>query len=549
MQYPRFYDILRLFFALISSANAQDAIFAYAYNAEGKEVTLDSKSSDVFGNKYLTVQTVLNNLIEAKGTLNMPSPKLVMSNGEQKPAWIDLNSATVNIEEKAYDVCRSMGKDSLAALAVLMAHELTHYYEKHDWQNHFIHHYGSNLKEHDETAWNDQLQLELQADQLGGFLANMAGYNTSGVLETLMQKLYQAYKLDVNANTSYPSLDERIQIALEGESQLNKMNQAFEMSTYLTVVGEYELAFQYLDFVMIKSKFQSRELHNNRGILLALSALSHFNESEMPFVIPLELDLNSRLARRGFDKTVRNNYLSKAKESLVSAIALDENYWPAYVNLASVYILQGDYFEATYQCQKIIKKADKQLHSEQIAHAYINLAIIDFLEDKNEEAKMNFEKAKAFDKNGLSDYNLSILNKTKKTSKINSIVTNVSSDSILLKQYFSRILRGEIEAESHLQMSEKLAFYLTHEGGSKVYINLNDWGDEGYQLFQKTEKIEGDNFMFELGESRKNLEKKLNEPVYSLASSNGIVAYYKHANLLVEYKNNLVQKFIISFKG
>ena len=543
------YYILCLFLLTVGYLDAQEAIFAYAYNAEGKSVTFDSESSSTFGYKYQTVQAVLNDLIEAKGTRHMPSPKLKMNNGEQKPAWIDLNSATVNIEEKAYKVCRSIGKDSLAALAVLMAHELTHYYEKHDWQDHFIHHYGSNLKEQNEAVWNDQLQLELQADQLGGFLANMAGYNTSGVLETLMKKLYEAYNLDIEANTSYPSLDERIKIALEGENQLEKMNQAFEMSTYLTLVGEYELAFQYLDFIMIKSKFQSRELHNNRGVLLALSALSHFSETEMPFVIPLELELNSRLARRGFDKTVRNDYLKKAKEALTSTVALDENYWPAYVNLASVYILEGDYFEASYQCQKIIKKADKKLDSEQIAHAYINLAIIDYLEGNADDAKANFERANSFDNYGLSNYNLSILNKTKKVLSNNLDHIIVRSDSVMLKQYFSRIMRGEVEASSHLQLSEKLAFYLTQEGQSQVYINLNDWGDDGYHLFQATERINIDNTEFEIGVEKLELEDKLGDPIYSLASPNGIISYYKEANLLVEYSGGISQKFIINFKG
>jgi hypothetical protein len=549
MQKLRDYYILCLLLLSVGCLVAQEAIFAYAYNAEGKSVTLDSESTNTFGQKYLTVQSVLNDLIEAKGTRNMPSPKLKMNNGEQKPAWIDLNSATVNIEEKAYDICRSMGRDSLAALAVLMAHELTHYYEKHDWQDHFIHHYGSNLKEQNEAVWNDQLQLELQADQLGGFLANMAGYNTSGVLETLMRKLYEAYNLEVEADTSYPSLNERIQIALEGESQLEKMNQAFEMSTYLTLVGEYELAFQYLDFIMIKSKFQSRELHNNRGVLLALSALSHFSETEMPFVIPLELELNSRLARRGFDKTVRNDYLEKAKEALVSTIALDENYWPAYVNLASVYILEADYFEASYQCQKIIKKADMKLDSEQIAHAYINLAIIEYLEGNIDGAKANFELANSFDNYGLSTYNLSILNKTKNDLSTNSKDIIVTSDSVLLKQYFSRIMRGEVEASSHLQLSENLAFYLTQEGQSNIYVSLNDWGDDGYQLFQATERINVDNTEFEVGIDKSDLEEKLGEPIYSLSSPNGIMSYYKDANLLIEYYDGISQKFIITFKG
>ena len=110
-------------------------------------------------------------------------------------------------------------------------------------------------------------------------------------------------------------------------------------------------------------------------------------------------------------------------------------------------------------------------------------------------------------------------------------------------------MRGEIEASSHLQLSENLAFYLTHEGQSHMYVNLNDWGDDGYNLFQATEKINVGNTQFIIGVDKLELEKKFGDPIYSMASPNGIMSYYKHANLLIEYNDGIAQKFIITFKG
>jgi len=86
---------------------------------------------------YQTAKKVFDQLVQARGDFQMRPPKFIMSDAERQVAIARPRKAEITLELKAYEVCRSMGKDSLNALAVLLSHELIHYYEKHDWTNHF----------------------------------------------------------------------------------------------------------------------------------------------------------------------------------------------------------------------------------------------------------------------------------------------------------------------------------------------------------------------------------------------------------------------------
>ena len=107
---------------------------------------------------------------------------LVLNKKDGYIASFNPDKIQVVLDEKAYDICVSFGKDSLNALAALLAHELIHYYEKHDWSRHFAMN-NENL----ETArqlerMGDGLKQETEADNLGGFMAFSVGYNTYGIM-------------------------------------------------------------------------------------------------------------------------------------------------------------------------------------------------------------------------------------------------------------------------------------------------------------------------------------------------------------------------------
>ncbi len=530
--------------------NAQDGVFAYAYNPGGVAVTLDSENSEFFKNKVQSTRNVLNDLIEARGAFNIPPPKLIMTNSEQKPAWVDLRKGEIVIEEKAFDLCMSMGQDSLSALAALLGHELVHYYENHDWTDHFLKYYGKESDDGLDHNWEDHLRLEMEADQLGGFLCIMAGYHSLGVLQELLPKIYESYQLDKTSNQSYPSLQERVKIAELSEKRVKEMNHIFMMSNFLTVAGEYEMANQYLDYLLVRSKFQSRELFNNKGVLMALSALSYFSETEMPFIIPLELDVDSRLSRKFTDKTERNKYLELAEKALRTAINLDKEYIQAYVNLASVHILQDNYFDAEYLCQKVLRMADAHQNAVELAHAHINLGIIEFLNDNPSGAENSFKKAMEIDLVPLASHNINVLNGIGSGDKNAKTVASLRMDNVSLDQLFSRIMRDEERADLHINLEENSDYFQIVKNQSKIHVHFNNFGEEGYYFFQEGNRCDFNDAIIEKGKRQEELVDILGKPSHSIPTPNGRICAYLDGGLQILYdQNNLVDLIVVKKSG
>ena len=548
----RHLSLLALVIAFSSSLVGQESIFAFGFNPDGKKVDIDeAESSNVI--EYHSSKAVLDQLVSAKGDRAKLHPKIKIVYSEQKPAWIDVNKATIYLEKKAFDVCRSFGADSLNALALLLSHELTHYYENHDWHDNFMHFYNEedfHSEEDVNTGASRARMMELQADQLGGFLANMAGYNSSNISSQLVTKIYESYGLDQShKNIHYPSLAERVAIAEESEKQLDKMNQAFIMSKYLTIVGEYNLANEYLDYVMVRSKFQSRELYNNKGLLMCLSASQSFSKEEMPFYLPFVVDEESRLTRRS-NETIRSSYLKEAESAFRNAIQLDENYLGSYLNLSSVYLLQNNFFDAEYYCQKIFRGADKVQHKRIVAGAYVNLGIIEYLKGNSKEAKQHFDQSKQLFENGLGQKNLNILEG--KEDKIISTknVVEVSMEDVNLKVLLSSILQGEEESTCDIEVSKENMYYKINKEKSQVHINLEDWGDEGHHFFQEGLTVKVNGRYLNKGDSKQELQSILGETDLRISGLKKDYYCYKDYSLIVELNDSdLVESLVLYYIG
>lgn len=112
------------------SVNAQEFAFAPdGANSPGIE--------RVTGYKLSVAQKVFDDLLRARGDFRLQKPTLIVNRKEGDVASFIPDKVQIILDEKAYDVCVSFGKDSLNALAALLAHELIHYYENHDWNRHF----------------------------------------------------------------------------------------------------------------------------------------------------------------------------------------------------------------------------------------------------------------------------------------------------------------------------------------------------------------------------------------------------------------------------
>lgn len=376
-------------FALLLSTGAagQEHAFAFALNEAGRASLKPAAQY-----KYDIAKKVFDDLLLARGDLRQQPPALIMTDGSQFIAWMDPDAVHIGIEELAYDVCRSFGADSLNALAVLMAHELTHYYEKHDWSRNFAHgNKGLAAAEHVHNL-DEGLKQEIQADHIGGFLAFSAGYNSYNLMPELLPALYKAYGLPEELR-GYPSLPERIQLSLNAMKQLRELQTVFETAGFLVMLGRYESAATY--YQRILEDYQSREVYNNAGVNYALAALSYFSKSEMPYVLPLELDQNSRLhnLKTAQAERVRQRQalLGRAQQQFDRVLSLDPNYALGYLNKASVHALAGEWEDAEFWCRK-----GKRLNDEAHTADFIMLeGIIAAMQADKDKAQQLFEVAKA----------------------------------------------------------------------------------------------------------------------------------------------------------
>lgn len=357
--------ICSLLLIVLIALDAEAQAFAFAPSRDGKEGV-----EYVRGYKLAVAQKVFDDLLRARGDFRMQKPTLVINKKEGNIASFSPDLVQVILDEKAYDVCATFGKDSLNALASLLAHELIHYYEKHDWSRNFV-----RENEDLETSRNlEKLQegkkQETQADHIGGFLAFSVGYNTYGIMPEFLKKVYKAYDLPDDL-PGYPSLKDRLSMVEGAMASLQELQIVFETATFLTILGNYADAATYQ--ARILKTYQSREIYNNAGVNAALAGLALFDPYEMPFVLPLELDPKSRLVslkNNDLDKAARRDVLLRmALEQFERAVLLDENYAPAYLNKACALALLGEWEDADYA----IRKGKKKSPGPQIASDFLVL--------------------------------------------------------------------------------------------------------------------------------------------------------------------------------
>ncbi|MDQ1089778.1 hypothetical protein [Siphonobacter sp. SORGH_AS_1065] len=291
----------------------------------------------------------------------------------------------VIIAESLYDLCQQFGKQSSAALAGVLAHELAHY--KSDTPSGFA------------GQANAVKQEEIKADQLGFRMAYQAGYDSFQIAPALFKKIYQTYQLPHTSNL-YPSYNERLSSIAAQAHLIKKEAEWFELATIFYLLQHYQVAQTYL--IALQQNFASAEVRNNLGLCFLRQA--HFNPQITEFALPFEWDARNRLLnatiREEWETEASKPLLTKAQLQFESALRLDPNYVPAHINLACVHFLLGYPELAIRQInhlQTIRKKIPPQAALirgiSQVKLGHIKEAAIDFEQVKKEnsyESKMNF---------------------------------------------------------------------------------------------------------------------------------------------------------------
>jgi tetratricopeptide (TPR) repeat protein len=463
-----------LAFLLTGPGRAQEVqrVFAFVSYDQGK-----AASGQVSPAKYQTARRVFDRLVQARGDFRQPAPVLVMETGERYVAWMDPGKGLIGLEEKAFDLCMAMGADSIAALAALLAHEMVHYYEKHDWNRHFALH-----NQELETAralghMEEGLKQEAQADYLGGFLAATAGYPVHGLMPGLLPRIYAGYGLPAELR-GYPSLEERVTMSANAMKRLRELQVAFETAGFLTLTGRYEAAAGYYRYLL--QDFPSREIAGNAGVNLLLAATQLFPPGEFPYVLPVEWDAQSRLTgSRSVDaarEEKRRALLTQALDHFDRAMLLDPDYSPAYLNKACAHVLLGQEEDAAFWLRKGKKATTRHNPAD-----YLTMeGLLAVLEGDFPEAERKWSRA-------ISDAarrNLAILRKEIIAPVNTAPPTGVERiGSLNLEQYLRNpVLDVELELEKGIFTGEKRYPH------SKVLVHYADNGRR-FGVFQSCEGI------------------------------------------------------------
>lgn len=408
---------------------------------------------------------IYDRLVSARGDARYPVPILTLGTSEQNGAIMYYSVPEIMLEEKAYDVCASFGPDMDAALATVLGHELTHYYEKHGWRRGFVADYRDLQIKMKLDSLQEKVGYETQADYIGGFLAYTAGYGSFDKGPLLIQAIYDAYGLKDSLMHGYPAREDRKELSRRTAQKIKDLIEVFDMANLLTVVDLYAEARQYYNYVL--KEYQSREIYNNLGVLGVLEARGKFKENEFKYHLPIELDLESSSAKgEPEEKADREKLLAEALRNFNSAISLDPNYALAYLNKACAYALLGDYARAQFYAEvEAIQCAAKHGPSETASDAKVLLGILAAVQRDTLNAQKIFE-AEKFNKNALAETNLKILLRQENEHKRSSDKPE-SIDDIDLDAY--KDVAGSL---SETIIGDGIAFHQdTPEGkGSKIYM-------------------------------------------------------------------------------
>lgn len=531
--------------------------FAFGDSETGRFASVDELVNARKSYKYQVTKDVFDHLVEASGNSNMIRPRLEISPVPRMIAAAKGDDAVILLEEKAYDICASFGADSLNALATLLGHELVHYYEKHNWEDHFIReHQGSSTADQiREKKLANKMSLETQADQLGGLLAHTAGYSTLEIAPELLTRLYTGYNLPATSPTSqYPSLDERKAIAKTSMDRLKELIGVYDLAGYFLATHQFDWARSYYEYILTKGGFQSREIYNNLGVAAALSAMESRKKEGPQFVYPLQLDFSSRMASRGGGADEQTAMLQEALRHFTAAYDLDPAYLPALINMGCVESELGHLEDADDLARKAIRKAKQAGDKAAESDALILTGIIQARLKDADAAKTSFSTAAGMN-NPLAEMNLQVLRgeslpppslprPISSDEKIDNYDLDKLYNYFALERFVPEIMIGDIVGS--------FTYAMASEKASTILVNTDMSGKEIYGFVQVTDPgYSGSSYLgIKVGDSVSKVIEKYDAPTRRLVGIQGEWLVYNDQQIIfrIDRKGNVVNWAVFRIK-
>ncbi|NRB47590.1 MAG: hypothetical protein HRU41_07940 [Saprospiraceae bacterium] len=524
MKKPLFILSVGILLSVELLAQSHPKIFAYGLSGWSKY-----EPKAVTGYKKEVANRVYKRLIRATGDYSTAVPTFVMNDGQEVVAWMDPKTPVIGLEEKAYDICTSFGADSLNALAAILAHEIIHHYEKHDWNRHFAQ--QDELSE--QVDIEEILPYETQADHLGGLLAFSAGFDTYRVNSEFLSKVYREYGFD-DQLAGYPNLETRKAMVDNTVKELWQIKKIWETARLLSFIEEHELAATYYQYVL--KTYQGYEIYNNAGVNAALAALQLFEAEEWTYILPLELDGNARLDRVKFrapdDKVAkRQELLEQANRYFESAGLLQKNNPMVLVNQACILLLQGETEDAYDLAKKATRKSKQAEHGREKAYAEVVLGIAAAQLEEEEEAVEWLEKASKVHPE-LAGRNLQLLKGTSERSAPPKDAKGKERIEALDLQEF--LMEAELDTTLEIGSDNQIIGLRAFEH-SDLFLHFQQ-ADEGteYVVFHQTavNYEQASARGIKVGAAQVDIEKAYGRPNTTLQLSNGQCLHYKLLKLL-----------------
>lgn len=375
--------------------------------------------------KLSVAQEIFDHLVNAYASnKSAPSLKILPEGSPRVVAqYIASPSPTVQVDETVFDLCMSLGKDSANGLAIILSHELAHYYNDHNWCSDYAFALrntalGSALN---KVSKESKIEKESIADSYGLFYSNLAGFKPFDVFNLLLDKIYKKYKLP-EVVPGYPSKKERKEINRVQKEKIQNLIPVFESGIILQYLKYYEEAASCFEY--LTKFFPSREMYNNYGVCKMSLALNYKSDETISFIYPVEIDASSRIysqTDRGDDSINRERKFKEltqdAKIAFDKAISLDPKYIKSNINLACLYDMRGNYQAAlgvVNEVENLISEINPDL-------LLIKAIALFHLSNVNESEKI-LQEISSKHANSIYDYNYKLL--------ANSILLNNDVDAI-----------------------------------------------------------------------------------------------------------------------
>lgn len=307
----------------------------------------------IFGQNKEEVQIrkVFGQLIMAYGNPKS-EPELVFKKMSIPAKYSSEGKPKIEVDLNLFSICRTYDKDSLNTMAIVLSHELAHYYSDHTFCSDYAYAYlkpeNPNLaKAIRDSRLISRMEKESEADYKGFFYAAAAGFQPFGLQYNLIDTLYKSYKLS-DLQPGYPSKQKRKELAQGADAKAKELFDCFQDGLKAMEEKNYDDAIVAFD--KANSFIPYRENFNNLGVARTLKALNlrvpDEIEKQFPirFTYPLEVDSKSRLLMertRALDDNEEEVkvLLRSAQKDFEKAISLDTDYTKGFINLACVFDL------------------------------------------------------------------------------------------------------------------------------------------------------------------------------------------------------------------